>query len=99
MERIQKNYTYNYIGKQNYIDINTLLTSQFHFSFILSEIQKELYPDVELKIKIQAFEGGSFDVNHIIELAQVGLFFLSGNIDYIWTMFSVLADYLAIKKY
>lgn len=99
MKKIQKIYEYNYIGEQNYIDINTLLTSQFHFSFILNEMQKELCPDLELKIKIQSFDKGSFDVNHIIELTNSGIFILSMSVDHIAIMFSILSDYLTIKKY
>lgn len=99
MKKVQKIYEYKYMGEQNYIDINTLLTSQFHFSFILNEIQKEVCPELELKIKIQSFDKGSFDVNHIIELSNSGIFILSMNIDHIARMFSIVSNYLIIKKY
>ena len=99
VKKIQSTYEYKYLGEQNYIDINTLLTSQFHFAFIVNEIQKEIFPNENLKIKIQSFKDGTFNVTHIFELCSVGLFYLSTDINYFTSLFSVLSDYLSIKLF
>jgi hypothetical protein len=48
----EKDFEFSYQGS-NYIDVNTLLASQFHFVASLAELQKELFPDVEIKLKLQ----------------------------------------------
>lgn len=96
---INEQYEFKYQGDSHYIDINTLLSSQFHFSAIVQEVKNQLYPNVDLKIKIKSFDKGSFDVNQIIEItAQTGLFALE-NIQYIPAIFGVIADYISIKKF
>ena len=66
----QKEYEFSYAGG-NYIDVNTLLTSQFHFIAIINELQKELYPDTKLNIKIKGFKEGSFVVQLVIDSTAI----------------------------
>ena len=92
------NFEFKYQGESHSIDINTLLTSQFHYSAILNEIKNQLFPEIELKIKIQSFEKGSFDINQIIEITTItGMLFFE-NKDYINEIFKILKAYIDIKK-
>ena len=56
--RVEKDYEFKYLGNSHYIDINTLLSSQFHFSAIVNEVKSQLFPEVNLKIKVKSFEKG-----------------------------------------
>ncbi len=98
MKKIQKEYQFKYLGDQDYIDINTLVLSQLHFASMVTEIQKKLFPNEDIKIKIKSFKEGTFNVEHIIEILALGAFTLKPSFDYIGTIFSILADYLQIRK-
>jgi hypothetical protein len=99
MEKVvSEQFEFKYEGNTHFIDINTLLSSQFHFAAILQEIKSEIYPDVELKIKVKAFEKGSFNVNQLYEIAAVGGMFALENYEYIKTIFTVLKDFISLKK-
>lgn len=62
----QRQFKFKY-GGDNFIDLNTLLTSQFHFLAAVNELQKELYPEVDLKLRVGAFSDGSFIVDLFME--------------------------------
>lgn len=66
-QTFQKRYEFKYLGEPEYIDINTLLTSQFHFLAIINEVQKELYPDNPIQIKVETFHEGSFGISLLFE--------------------------------
>jgi hypothetical protein len=70
MSEIANEYEFSY-GGSNYIDVNTLLTSQFHFLAIINEFQKELYPDTKLGIKVKGFKEGSFIVQLVIDINPI----------------------------
>lgn len=76
-------YDFKYECTPNTIDINTLLASQFHFVSMINEIQKHIYPDYELKIKVDAPKDGSFIFQQIYELTQNDSLFSKENLDYL----------------
>jgi hypothetical protein len=98
VDKVSKRYEYKYLGDQQSIDINTLLVSQFHFAAMLNEIQKEVFPTENLKIKIESFKEGTFNVNHLIDIYAVGGLVLVENAEYISTLFNVLMDYISLKQ-
>jgi len=91
-------FEFKYQGESTSIDINTLLVSQFQYTAILNEIKNQLFPDIELKIKIQSFERNSFDVNQIIEVTTVTGLLIFENKEFIAEIFKYLKAYLEIKK-
>ncbi|NLD48572.1 MAG: hypothetical protein GX660_15520 [Clostridiaceae bacterium] len=91
-------FEFKYQGESTSIDINTLLVSQFQYTAILNEIKNQLFPDIELKIKIQSFERNSFDVNQIIEITTVTGLLIFENKEFIAEIFKYLKAYLEIKK-
>jgi len=96
---IKKDYEFKYDCDTHTIDINTLLASQFHFTAILQEIKTQLYPDLDLSIKVKAFEKGSFDVNQIIEITTVTSLFALENISYSSNIFSIVSGYITVKSF
>lgn len=64
--KTQLSLEFKYEG-QNFIDINTLLVSQFHFLAVISELQKEVDPEAKIKIKVGAFREGSFIIDLLVE--------------------------------
>lgn len=62
----KKEFEFKYNGGDT-IDLNTLLTSQFHFLATINEIQKELYPDAKVNLRVAGFKPGSFVVQLVIE--------------------------------
>lgn len=95
----QSHYEFKYEGDNHYININTLLASQFHFTAIVQEVKSSLYPNVKLDIKVKSFEKGSFDVNQIFEISAVTGLFAMENIEYIKTIFSTISEFIEIKKF
>jgi len=94
----EKDFEFSYQG-DNSIDINTLLTSQFHFIASLSAIQNELYPDVELKIKVAAFEEGSFVINMIAETTFLQTMFTKENVAVLGGVLTAFKSAIEIHKY
>lgn len=94
----QGKYIFKYNGDLEGIDINTLVTSQFHFSAIITEIKNQLYPEADLKIKIQSFKDGSFEVHQIVEAVATGFFTLQG-LGVIENTFSIIGNILNIKTF
>jgi hypothetical protein len=94
----EKDFEFSYQG-ENSIDVNTLLTSQFHFVASLSAIQKELFPEVELKIKIAAFKEGSFVVQLMMETAWLQQMFTKENASVIAEILGAFVSITAIHKY
>lgn len=66
----QRRYEFKYTGT-NFLDINTLLSSQFHFLAIVNEIQRQTYPNARIKIKVGSFSEGSFIINLLFESSLV----------------------------
>ncbi len=88
---------FRYLGG-NYIDINTLLTSQFHFLSIVNELQKELHPNNRINIKIGAFKEGSFVVKLLMESTWVANLLHQDNGAVISDIFATFKDIIAVYK-
>lgn len=80
------------------VDINTLLTSQFHYAAILTEIKNFKYPDIELKIKVQGFHSGSLGIEQWIDIAAIAGQMVFSDGDYIGNIFKIFKEYLDIRK-
>lgn len=52
----------------NYIPLETLLTSQFHFLALINEIQTKVDPEHPLTIKVGGFKEGSFIIDLLLEV-------------------------------
>ncbi|WP_020531901.1 hypothetical protein [Flexithrix dorotheae] len=94
----QNNFEFKYNGENHSIDINTLLTSQFHYAAILTEIKTILNPDSDLKITVQSFQKGSFEINQLIEIGVITgsvLFQHQPTINSVFIYFKAIID---IKK-
>lgn len=65
-----KDFEFKYNG-ENTIDLNTLLTSQFHFLATLNEIQKEMYPNAKINLRVAGFKPGSFVINMVLETSFI----------------------------
>lgn len=85
-------------GGENFIDLNTLITSQFHFLAVVNELQKELHPKADLKIKVGAFKEGSFVVDLLIESSLLDVFNENGSA-VIFEVIGGFASLLAIHEY
>jgi hypothetical protein len=97
-DTIESDFEFSYQG-ENSIDINTLLASQFHFVASLSEIQKELYPDVDIKIKIAAFKEGSFVVQMFMETTFLQQMFTKDSLTVTNLILGSFASYIVIHKF
>lgn len=98
MTTLKKELQFKY-GVDEYIEVNTLLTSQLHFIGSINELQRELFPDNKLIIKVGPYEKGSFIVNLIFETGFVHSLFKKENIEIaglIITSFAAILD-LIIK--
>lgn len=99
MEKNKAIFEFKYEG-QNFIDLNTLLTSQFHFLASFREIQKELFPDAEVKIKVGGFKEGSFIVELFSETTWIENLFKSVTpiVPVVPEVLGALNDFLTLKK-
>ena len=61
-------FTFKYEGNLEYIDFDTLLSSQFHFTEAIKQIKEVLVPDAQIKIKVKALPPGSFPVEIMLDL-------------------------------
>lgn len=94
----EKKFEFKYDG-ENFIDLNTLLTSQFHFLAAVNELQKELYPSVDLKIKVGAFNKGSFIVDLLMESSWVDSLFNKENAVIVSTIVSTFSHLINVHKF
>lgn len=78
----QERYEYKYNGDVDYIDINTLLSSQLHFVTIINEVQRSLFPEIELKIRVEAPKKGSFIFQQLYEWAVNSDLFSKEKVEY-----------------
>jgi hypothetical protein len=79
----QEKFEYSYNGDIESIDINTLLLSQIHFLTIVNEVQRELFPELQLKIKVEAPKRGSFIFISIFEWLKESNLFSKDNLEYV----------------
>ncbi|MEX1213318.1 MAG: hypothetical protein WEA36_10775 [Balneolaceae bacterium] len=93
----QKGLLFRYKGENSSIDLNTLLTTQFHYAAILDEICSKVAPNHRFKITINGFQKKSFGVEQLIELVAVGSLPFGANKDEIKTILKLLGEYIQIK--
>lgn len=62
-------YTFKYGGESDSMDLNTLLLSQMHFSWILGEVKNEIAKDSDLSIKIKPLQKGSIPFDFILNVS------------------------------
>jgi len=94
----QRQFEFKYQG-DNFIDLNTLITSQFHFLATVNEIQKELYPEIELKLRVGAFSKGSFVVDLLMESSWKDHLFNKDNAETLSYIVGAFASLVGIHKY
>lgn len=94
---IQREFEFKYEGGDT-IDVNTLLTSQFHFLAIINEIQRELHADSQISIKIKAFTPGSFVVQLVIEASWVANLFTVPNATLLLDTVATFASIVELHK-
>ncbi len=93
-KRTQLQFKY---GGENFIDINTLLTSQFHFITSINEFQREFYPNAKIKIRVAPYDKGSFIVNLFFETTWIKDLFSNSAIDISTKLMELLTAYLVLK--
>lgn len=71
-------FTFKYRGDLEYIDFDTLYTSQLHFTEFIREVKNSLAPDYDLKIKVKALPPASFPIELFIDFTQVTNLITSG---------------------
>ncbi|UXX78203.1 hypothetical protein N7E81_19245 [Reichenbachiella carrageenanivorans] len=71
-------FTFKYRGDLEYIDFDTLYTSQLHFAEFIREVKNSLAPDYDLKIKLRALPPASFPIELFIDFKQVTNLITSG---------------------
>lgn len=64
----EEKFVFKYNGDLEYIDFETLYTSQLHFTEFIRELKDSLYPDGELKIKVKALPKGSFPIELLLDV-------------------------------
>ena len=89
----QERYEYKYNGDVDYIDINTLLASQLHFVTIINEVQRNIFPEIDLKIRVEAPRKGSFIFQQLYEWAVNSDLFSKDKVEY-WNNFGGVATLL-----
>jgi len=77
---------------------NTLFTSQLNFINAINELQKELYPEAHMTIKIKPFGKGSFIVNLLFETSWIENLFTIENIAFIPVIIENLEKILNIRE-
>jgi len=93
----QSAFEFKYDG-DNFIDLNTLITSQFHFLATFNELQKELYPDASVKIKVGAFKEGSFILELLSETTWIENLFSNDNVEVAAKVLGGFGSILTIRK-
>lgn len=91
-------FEFKYQG-ENFIDLNTLITSQFHFLAAVNELQRELYPDANVKLRVGAFKEGSFLVEFLLETTWIDNMFNRDNINLLIGVIGGFASLISIHKY
>lgn len=68
MELKEEKFVFKYNGDLEYIDFDTLYTSQLHFTEFIRELKNSLSPDGELQIKVKALPKGSFPIELFLDI-------------------------------
>jgi hypothetical protein len=96
-QRQRKRYVFTYNG-DDAIDLNTLLTSQFHLLAIINEVQREVYPGRKLSIKVEAINEGSFELQLLLEHGFFEPALIKENVDIIGGIFAIIGGLFSAYK-
>jgi hypothetical protein len=91
MKGIEK-FEYKYNGEIDFIDINTLLTTQIHFVSIINEVQRNIFPEIDLKINVEAPKKGSFIFQQIFEWTANSDIFTKDKVEYLSNLGGVVTS-------
>ena len=70
-KEVKELYTFKYGSEHNHIDLDTLITSQNHFSQALQEAKNIISPQSEFKIKVRALNPGSFQIDLMMNTMMI----------------------------
>lgn len=87
-----------YEGQTHQIDLDTLVLTLLHFSEITKAIAKEIVPNEQIQIKINATEKGSFNIKLEIVKELFG-FFKNDNIIALQMLLGTLVGIFQLKEY
>lgn len=94
----QKRYVFTYNGG-SVIDLNTLLTSQFHLLAIINEIQRDAYPGKKISIKVEALKEGSFDIQLLLETDLIKQIFETHKIEILSGVVTILGGVFGVYRF
>jgi len=99
----KERYRFRYISDENYLDIDTLLTSQMEFKQMLEEVKKDIYREGRLRIRAGPITHGSFELELLLDLVTEGLplaplVLAPESIAAIRRILDFLCSYLGLKK-
>lgn len=95
MKGIEK-FEYKYNGEIDFIDINTLLSTQIHFVSIINEVQRNIFPEIDLKINVEAPKKGSFIFQQIYEWTANSDIFTKDKVEYLNNLGGVVTSIMAV---
>lgn len=98
MSELSKQFEFRY-GGENFIDLNTLLTSQFHFLATINELQKELYPQLDLKIKVGSPKQGSFVLDLLFETKRLQEIFTLDNAAVLVAIVEAFGSLIELRRF
>ena len=97
-----KDLTIRYDGQTNQIDANTFINSLLQISLIIQEVNKELYPEKKVNVKINALREGSFVVDIILQsslISDITDFFSAKDGIAITSIIGVIGSLITIKQF
>lgn len=95
MKGIEK-FEYKYNGEIDFIDINTLLTTQIHFVSIINEVQRNIFPEIDLKINVEAPKKGSFIFQQVYEWTANSDIFSKEKVEYLSNLGGVVTSIMGV---
>ncbi len=92
----------NYNTDNDYIKLDTLVVTQSNILMVLRLIQREIYPEDEILIKVKNTQPGSFGLSELFEIVRVGLplapaIFTGSNIQIARELFKYIDSILKLK--
>lgn len=91
-----ESFSYKYKGDIDAIDLQTLLTSQLHFLTIVNEVQRSIYPGMDLKIKVETPKKGSFELVQLYEWALENNLFNKASLELLDTTTSLASNVFGV---
>jgi hypothetical protein len=91
-------FVFRYEGDLEYIDINTLITSQYHLTTVINEVKNEVCPENKLEIKIKPLEKASWPIELKLLLENYNLF-SAESVNYISNIIEILVGLIALRVF